>query len=816
MGTKATLDGTDVTASLRDRGVSWGPRDLATHVDVGSVLLRGTSPVIPDDDMVLEITDTDGLTKVFGGVVRMPDAEETIGDGGAELTYQVRAQGWAALLYRIPITTTKAYAAGVSDAYIVRDLLAAYYGPIATSVTHVVRSSRVDMPAMTFVAGQLSLGQALDQIAVEANGASWWIDPADKAVHWNDTDRRAPFLIVTSGADVRDGYRREVLADKPVAYYRLGETSGTVATDASGNGRDGTYVGGYTQGSAGAVDDSDAAVSFNGSTGAVSVADNAALRPAEISVECWYNRDVGLVGPNGEIIVKKSTDGNLNDGYGVFLRSGLIQFYVNNYGSATTFAAPAGRAWHQVVGTFDAQLTKRLYLDGALVASGGLGVGIAHSMNVLTIADGVGLGFYAGIADEVAIYPTVLSAARIAAHYAARVKRKVGTRHITRLADSTQQAHRVKVVGNSSSATYEATDWREWNRLQKRLAKESGAPSARILALPDVVDENITTLDEAKRRAWSILANQARRRPYVATVMEPGLAPGMRVDVISAKFGTGSESQPTLRSPLRVSESPSLATGMGRFIVQRVEPELRPGAKDEWQYRVTFGDFQPTLPIALAKATGQGTVPRTAITPKSLTPNELRNRYRRIALPIFGEQSVVSDGNPLILAYAPPAPSTAKWRAWTFRDNNVDRIFIETMLPPDLLMTDRGGDSRFSGSPTGVWLQVIPTFVSLAAGAGGVIYLSIAAATHIPSQGSGQLNVAETAWNESYQIPGTQWTATRNPLMTSGINLAPQGPSDHPAVFLRMVFGRDGTHPFDTLLGEIALVGLELEYLADS
>ena len=48
-------------------------------------------------------------------------------------------------------------------------------------------------------------------------------------------------------------YRAAVLADSPLAYWRLGETSGTVAHDETGNGHDGTYVGGVTLGQPGAL-----------------------------------------------------------------------------------------------------------------------------------------------------------------------------------------------------------------------------------------------------------------------------------------------------------------------------------------------------------------------------------------------------------------------------------------------------------------------------------------------------------------------------------------------------------------------------------
>src|SRR5262245_61963391 len=37
-------------------------------------------------------------------------------------------------------------------------------------------------------------------------------------------------------------YPATVLADGPVAYYRMEELSGTTATDSSGNSRDGSYI----------------------------------------------------------------------------------------------------------------------------------------------------------------------------------------------------------------------------------------------------------------------------------------------------------------------------------------------------------------------------------------------------------------------------------------------------------------------------------------------------------------------------------------------------------------------------------------------
>lgn len=48
-------------------------------------------------------------------------------------------------------------------------------------------------------------------------------------------------------------YRDVILADSPAAYHRLGESSGTVAVDASSSALNGTYEGTHTKGVTGAL-----------------------------------------------------------------------------------------------------------------------------------------------------------------------------------------------------------------------------------------------------------------------------------------------------------------------------------------------------------------------------------------------------------------------------------------------------------------------------------------------------------------------------------------------------------------------------------
>src|SRR5207248_8254630 len=91
----------------------------------------------------------------------------------------------------------------------------------------------------------------------------------------------APSNAVTpsTGGGGGGAYSTTVLADGPVAYWRLGETAGTAIADSSGNGRTGTASGGVTLGVPGALTgDPNTAVAFDGSTGKVTVPDATALR----------------------------------------------------------------------------------------------------------------------------------------------------------------------------------------------------------------------------------------------------------------------------------------------------------------------------------------------------------------------------------------------------------------------------------------------------------------------------------------------------------------------------------------------------------
>jgi hypothetical protein len=90
-------------------------------------------------------------------------------------------------------------------------------------------------------------------------------------------------------------YRSAVLAMNPVAYWRLGETSGTTAVDETGNGHNGTYVGNPNLGQPGAIQgDPNTAVQFNGTNYVEIPSSPNFSQPASnngLSVEVWMRPD---------------------------------------------------------------------------------------------------------------------------------------------------------------------------------------------------------------------------------------------------------------------------------------------------------------------------------------------------------------------------------------------------------------------------------------------------------------------------------------------------------------------------------------------
>jgi RHS repeat-associated protein len=213
-------------------------------------------------------------------------------------------------------------------------------------------------------------------------------------------------------------YEDTALADSPVGFWPLGETSGNSATDLTGNAN-GQYFDSYVQGDAGPlINVPSKATNLSGSNAYVSLNHAASLEPASVTVEAWI-KPAAAIGGNGQnIIIGPQPGNNENTTYGylfqVSANTGTATFYGG--GRADSFAALPVGVWTYVVGTSDATST-RIYINGkqqGTSSSPPISYGGAPNFDALVTRYA-----YPGDLADVAIYSTALTATQIATHYAA-------------------------------------------------------------------------------------------------------------------------------------------------------------------------------------------------------------------------------------------------------------------------------------------------------------------------------------------------------------------------------------------------------------
>lgn len=248
-------------------------------------------------------------------------------------------------------------------------------------------------------------------------------------------------VVLTTTPSIPGGaadYAAAVLADSPRAYYRLAESSGTNADDSSTNNSDATYNGsGITYSVAGAIS-GNTAISMNGATwidlpnGVLDIPTSSSAK----STECWFKttaNDACLIGGRGatdtpvwDLAIGKNGASQDNGKLTLLIRDDANE----GIGVLWSTATYNDGQWHHVVATFDASDNMRLYADGALVA-GPTNYPTASGFTFSTFAR-IGEDLYHGTSgagnlitplngsiDEVSIYDTELSAARVLAHYQA-------------------------------------------------------------------------------------------------------------------------------------------------------------------------------------------------------------------------------------------------------------------------------------------------------------------------------------------------------------------------------------------------------------
>ena len=244
-------------------------------------------------------------------------------------------------------------------------------------------------------------------------------------------------LSVVSGPN--SPYAREIVALRPMAYWRLDETSGTVAYDYA-NGNNGAYnnVGlgraGYDSTATTKTDPTELSTQFFGPDGGQSYVSIPTIDLSvtngngEFTISAWVQAST-TIDTDAGIVTKGYGSGdeefNLDCGGG----SHAFRFFVRDSSGAThtgsSTVRPDGR-WHFLAGVCDqANGAVYLYIDGTNAAQGTINAGsgihtgsVPASIGARPGGNGQPYNFqFMGLIDDVAIFSNAMSAAQIRIMY---------------------------------------------------------------------------------------------------------------------------------------------------------------------------------------------------------------------------------------------------------------------------------------------------------------------------------------------------------------------------------------------------------------
>lgn len=233
-----------------------------------------------------------------------------------------------------------------------------------------------------------------------------------------------------------DRYKQLVLATTGlIAYWRLGESSGTSAADSSGNGNTGTYTNGPTLGVSGAiVSSTDTGITLDGSNDHVVSSTTAPFALNALSVEAWVWTSSPTSG-GFRMFVSASNSFGASGAWDL----GITDTGYPYFGGWTSGGSDAGTAvssdvlpssqWVHLVGTRDGSNVK-IYLNGVEKGSGA----VAGTLNTPGQPCRIGCrnpagplpSFFPGRMDEVCVTSATLTASEVLARYNAGVAAAVG------------------------------------------------------------------------------------------------------------------------------------------------------------------------------------------------------------------------------------------------------------------------------------------------------------------------------------------------------------------------------------------------------
>lgn len=218
-------------------------------------------------------------------------------------------------------------------------------------------------------------------------------------------------------------YHSLILSDSPVGYWRLGETSGTIAVDQIGAAHNGTYIGAPLLGVPGLIaGDANTAVTFGPDARYMTVPNTTTIRlNSNFSLEVWFKttastQNVNLIG---------SFESLFNTGHGIFMTNSTLRVGFDGGANATgSLPQIHDGNRHHVVATYTGNapnIQPRIYLDGTLVFIDTANKTITDNNTIFIAANANLSGFFDGTIDEAAIYNGVLTPTQVLNHYNAGI-----------------------------------------------------------------------------------------------------------------------------------------------------------------------------------------------------------------------------------------------------------------------------------------------------------------------------------------------------------------------------------------------------------
>ena len=243
-----------------------------------------------------------------------------------------------------------------------------------------------------------------------------------------------PLAVAVLVASVRTAsavsYPATILADHPLAYYRLEETSGTTAANSASGAFPGLYIvnGSFPTLGLPGITTNCIGVSASQSPDYVAVGYYPELnQPGPFSFEVWARPASVPTGGNYRCPIGNSP------AFGTGTQSGWYVYQTPDVPSEFALVTPTGdifiqtnhyvvNNWYHLAGTYDGT-NMSFFVNGSLVGSQRASSYVANSVNnagacTLSIGQrGDGYGNFDGNLDEAAFYTNALTAAQIQNHY---------------------------------------------------------------------------------------------------------------------------------------------------------------------------------------------------------------------------------------------------------------------------------------------------------------------------------------------------------------------------------------------------------------